>query len=629
METRSVRNTLAFCAQALAGLAIAAPANAQFFTDVTAEALGCTQGVDCPGWSLSPLLKCSQPGLCVTAAGNNFCIQPSIMLGGGAVGDFDNDGDQDLFVLSGGAAPDRLFINNGAGIFTDMADAWGVDEFHIGGGAAVGDFDDDGWLDIYASSYGPATAPEVGGRHLLYRNTGLGFFEEVALVAGLADSSPTCTDAFGTAFGDMDLDGDLDVAIAGWMDGAAGTRVFENNGDGTFTDVTAFVPTLGDFDGDPLVKGFAPRFADMNGDRYPELLITADFGDGVPVPSRYLVNNGDGTFTDMTDLPGSGLGLDQNGMGQTVADFDKDGDFDWYVTNIYHEELVPGFLTPRTGNKLYMNNGDDTFTEIAELAGVDDGGWGWATEAIDIDHDTDEDIVETNGFPGVNGIFIGERSYLFLNDGTGLNFMDPNTEDAVPDSGLTHTDQGRGLLNFDMDNDGDQDVVIFTYEGEIKVFRNNTVTDGQTPTEAGWLRVLVDTSRDPGVIAPNGYGSLVRLDVAGASQMRLIEGGSNYLAQSELSAHFGVGSATVIDTLTVEFANGLSAERDNVSPNQTITIEFCRGDWTGDGVFNILDFVGYQAAFQSGHPDADIDDNGIHNVFDFTAWQGLYVSCQN
>jgi len=629
MERRTVTRTLMVCAPVVAGLAAGLPARAQYFTNVTGEALGCAPGVDCPSWQLNSLLGCNQPGLCISAPENNFCAQPTPMLGGGAVGDFDNDGDQDLLVLCGGSQPDRLYINDGTGHFTDRAAEWGIDVAHIGGGAAVGDVDGDGWLDIYVSSYGSALAPEVGGRHLLYRNTGEGSFEEISLAAGLTDSSPTCTDGFGTAFGDIDLDGDLDAVIAGWMDPVSGTRVYSNNGDGTFTDITATIPTIGDFDGDPVVKAFAPRLADMNGDRYPELLLTADFGDGTPVPSRYLVNNGDGTFTDKTDLPGSGLGLDQNGMGQTIADFDLDGDFDWYVTNIYHEELFGGFSSLRTGNKLYMNDGDDTFTEIAEAAGVDDGGWGWATEAIDVDHDGAEDIVETNGFPGFGGLFQGEQSYLFLNDGTGTSFVNPDDDGSLAPSGLTHSDQGRGLASFDMDGDGDQDVVIFTYEGEVEIFRNNTVpAAGQTPPDRHWLRVFVDTSSDPGVVAPNGYGSLIRLSAGGQEQMRLIDGGSNYLAQSELSAHFGIGAAQIVDALVVEFPNGLTATRSSVAPNQTLTIEFCRGDWNGDGLFNILDFVAYQTAWQLKDPASDINEDGIFDVFDFVSWQGLYVSCQ-
>lgn len=601
-------------------LGLSAGAHAQMFSDVTASALQCLPD-DCPVYMLDPDMDCNHPGLCIPAPGGNFCDQPIHMMGGGAVGDFNNDGWQDLFLPQGGHQPDKLYINNGDGTFTDEAAAWGVDALHIGSGVAVGDYDDDGWLDIVMAGFGTADGPVEGGYHLLYRNTGAESFEEVGLEAGIRETSFSCTDGFSPAFGDYDLDGDLDLCIAGWIDADDGTRLFRNNGDGTFTDATDVIANLVDPDGQSLIRGFAPRFVDMNGDRWPELLLTCDFGDGAPLPARYYVNNQDGTFSDVTDLPGSGLGVDQNAMGQTVADFDGDGLLDWYITNIYDPE-GNGWPSPRIGNTLYLNDGDDTFTEIASDVGVADGAFGWGTIGVDIDHDGDVDIVETNGFKGFGGIHTGDPMYLFLNDGAATDFetIDPAL------SGLADDGFGRGLIGVDYDNDGDVDVVNINFESEASFYENNTI-NGAPPADGSYLRVLIDTSNDPGVVAPNGYGvQLVATANNGLVQRVPISGGSNYLSQSELSAHFGLGDATKVN-LVIEWPNGHTGVRNNIDVNQTITIQFCRGDWNCDGVPNILDLVAYSLDWQAQLPPADMDQNGAFNVLDFVAWQINFQNC--
>ncbi|MEL7473378.1 MAG: VCBS repeat-containing protein, partial [Planctomycetota bacterium] len=286
---------------AVCGLCVSGVASGQeiLFTDAT-QASGISSGFEFP-------------------AGVN---PPQKMLAGGAVGDFDRDGDQDLFVLSGGSAPDRLYINDGMGVFTDQAVAWGVDRSHLGAGAAVADVNNDGWLDLFVTSHGMASAPGTPGNHALYMNNGDGTFTDRALQSGL-QTITSVADGFGAGFGDYDLDGDLDLAVAGWMFEAGGNRLFQNDGTGQFTDVTAAALPASVFD----CRGFSPWFHDMDGDRLPELLWTSDFG-----TSRYLVNNGDGTFADFTAA--SGTGLDSNGMGATIADMNGDGLPDWYVTSI-------------------------------------------------------------------------------------------------------------------------------------------------------------------------------------------------------------------------------------------------------------------------------------------------------
>ena len=291
-------------------------------------------------------------------------------IAGGAVGDFDRDGFQDVFYPAGKNGPDLLYLNNGDGTFREVGAAWGVDRVHRSSAAAVADYDGDGWLDIYVTSFGKKVQGEPG-KHLLYRNTGNGTFDEVAAAAGVNQSSASQADGWGAAWGDYDLDGDLDLAVCGWLTND-GNRLFRNEGDGTFADVTvsAGLSVLS------TVVGFAPRFVDMDGDRYPELIWIGDFS-----TSRYFVNQRDGTFSDFTQ--GSGTSQDGTEMGATVGDMDGDGDFDFYVTTI-------------VSNNLYVNKGGNTFVNKGKPAGVEDTGMGWGTVAIDFDHDMWVDLVATS-----------------------------------------------------------------------------------------------------------------------------------------------------------------------------------------------------------------------------------------
>jgi len=507
----------------------------------------------------------------------------SIMAAGGAVGDFNNDGWIDVFSLGGGSASDSLFINDGDGTFTEQALQWGVAATHRGRGVAVGDFNDDGWLDLYVTSVGPiAGAP---GRHLLYRNNGDNTFTDVASQAGVDASSPTEPDGFSAAWGDYDLDGDLDLAVSGWSFQSGGNRLFRNNGDETFTDVTASVIQADLLDR----RFFSPVFVDVNGDRRPELLWAGDFG-----TSRYFVNEDGQGFVDQTAA--SGVGLDDNGMGQTIGDFNNDGLPDWYVTSIFTpngDEAVPG-----TGNMLYMCQVNHTFQETSLAADVKDGGWGWGAVAVDLDHDGQQDIVETNG-TGVPE-FTGEPSYVFMNNGDGT-FTESHA--AV---NLLHTGQGRGLVNLDSDNDGDQDIIVFTHNGPVGYYRNDLAGP-----DANWLRVFLDTSTNDR-IAPNGVGARVVATVGQETYTRWITGGSNYLSQSELSAHFGLGGASTIDQLTVEWPNGQDTVLTDVPVNQTMTIVAPRpGDLNADGVVNGEDLGMLLLAWGAESRAADLNADGI------------------
>ncbi|GAB4544291.1 MAG: CRTAC1 family protein [Phycisphaerales bacterium] len=458
--------------------------------------------------------------------------EPTIMMAGGAVIDANVDGWPDLFVLTGGGAPDRLYINNKDGTFTDRAHEWGVDRVHFGAGASVGDVNNDGLPDIFVSSWDTTPNDADAGANLLYINTPEGRFVNRARESGVKSTS-TITDGWSSAFGDYDLDGDLDLFVTGWRPGSDGNRLYRNNGNGHFTDVT-----LGVFGGNLVgIRGFTPAFADMNGDGYPELLISADFG-----TSTYFVNNRDGTFTRLRRTE-AGITEDCNGMGQVVADLDNDGKLDWFISNIWED---PGGFYHGCGQALYINRGDHTFVDNATLAGVEHGYWGWGTDAVDFDNDGVLDLAQVNGWP--SGFWVANPCRLWRGLGNGL------FEEIGAQCNFDDPDQGRGIVSLDYDNDGDMDLATFNYNGPVRLYRNDT------GVESGYcVRVRLDTSGRPD-LAPDGRGSVIELLNQGARQYRYIDGAPTFLATSELVEHFGMGADDEADIIRVTWPDGRVTE---------------------------------------------------------------------
>jgi hypothetical protein len=531
---------------------------------------------------------------------------------GGAIGDFDNDGWQDVFFLSGGSGskPDRLFLNNGDGTFTDRAAEWGLTAIHKGKSACVGDFDNDGWLDLYVTSAGPVGQNAAPGHHKLYRNVNGTGFVNVAATAGVAFADPTAESAWTATFGDYDLDGDLDLFVGGFAGSPSNTehRLFRNDGDGTFTDVTA---SIGLFAGVGPVAALSARFVDIDDDLYPELLIGGDFkATGSYVGSRYFKNDRDGTFTDMTN--GSGTGHEENGMGQTILDVDNDQRLDWYVTSIYWPQVN------WTGNKLYRNLGAHAFVETSAIANVFDGGYGWGTVGVDVDHDGFEDLAETSGDASPGSPFYAIPARLWINDGDGT-FTERATE-----TGFVHSLKGRSLLRVDVDNDGDQDILVFRYAGALTLLRNDLVHDATT----AWVRVFLDTAGRAG-LAPNGFGAKVYVTAGGVTRMRAIDGGVSFLGTSELSAHVGLGAATTIDEILVRWPDGTTSTRTNVAINQTLTMSpvvACAADLDGDGTVGPTDLGALLGAWGSGG-NADLDGNGTVDPSDLGILLGAWGGC--
>ena len=451
------------------------------------------------------------------------------ILGGGVVADFNRDGWQDIFYPTGRNGPDRLFINNHDGTFTDQAAAWGINAVHLSSAAAVGDYNGDHWPDIFVTCFGPTQTPQMGHHHL-YRNTGTGFVDE-GVAAGVNRCSTVEPDGWGGSWGDIDLDGDLDLAISGFRDRATGNCLMRNNGDETFPDIPATSGLAPAIQG---LAGYTPHFVDMNDDRFPELIWIGDFS-----TSLYFINNGDGSFRNGTDA--SGTSLDDSEMGMAVADWNEDGRFDFYVSTI-------------GTNNLYLNQGNHVFINGADQAGLADGGFGWGTGSFDIDHESRFDLGNVAAV-GTNRVFMNR-----LDNGV-LTFVERATS-----MGLGFNSDGRGLARFDYDNDGDQDLIFFPGGQPIILMRNDLAGPN-----TNWLRVFLDNDGVRGA-PPLGVGAKVSLRIGARTLVGRIDGGSNYLSQSEASAHFGLGAIPMVDRVRVDWPNGMVTEVENVAANQTLVL---------------------------------------------------------
>ncbi|MGB0717383.1 MAG: CRTAC1 family protein [Phycisphaerae bacterium] len=468
------------------------------------------------------------------------------MSAGAAPGDYNGDGWIDLYVTRHDA-PNLLFENQGNGTFTEVAAAAGVDLNDRSAGAAFADVDNDGDVDLYVIT--------VRNEARFYINNGDGTFTNEYATRGIA--IPESDNESSIAFGDYDLDGWLDAHVTDWFPGQAPFGLFHNNGDGTFTDVSQ----AADADMTDLnARGFASAFADINNDNQPDLLVAADFG-----TSQLLTNDGDGTFTNVTAI--AGVGTDENGMGSTLGDIDNDGDLDWFVTSIFDadetcEKTVCNW--GYTGNRLYINDGNGVFTDGTDFAEVRDGGWGWGAAFFDFDNDGDLDLGMTNGvnFPQTpaEDQYLTDQVKLWENEGNGI------MDDVSNLRGFTDTGSGKAFVVFDYDRDGDLDVFITNNAGMPVLYRNDGGNDN------AWLRINLRGDETNYF----GVGATIRVQVTegGPTQMRLVNCNANYQSHDEITAHFGLGNGvTNIHEVTVEWpVSGKTLVFNNVTANQTMTI---------------------------------------------------------
>lgn len=540
--------------------------------------------------------------------------------GGATCGDYNNDGWIDIFVTRMDNT-DILYQNNGDGTFTDVTlQAFGPTPLvaHTNG-CQTADVDNDGDLDIYVTALST-------NRYYLYINDGTGVFTEEAAARGADLFGADMHFGYSVGFGDYDLDGYLDFYTSEWrldsqnLTGAPqNSRLFRNEGSsnpGHFTDQTIAAGVYLDFvlSNNPDVfdsMSFAPRFTDIDRDGHPDLLVAGDHQ-----TSRLFWNNGDGTFTDGTY--NAGVGTDTFGMGSTVGDYDLDGDLDWFVTSIYSEDPNQPL---RDGNRLYRYDGNRTFSDATDAAGVRDGQWGWGASFADFDNDGDLDLAQTNGVdfmvphynPTSHGRYINDPTILWINDGLG-NF----TDQAVL-LGVTDTASGKGLLTLDFDNDGDLDIFITNCGGQPILYRN----DGGNLNN--WLRIdTVGTlsNRD-------GIGAFITVtpdsSMPGNVLVHEIDGGSNFLSQNQRTAHFGLGQQTQVDTIRIEWPSGITQVLSDVSANTLleVTEPDCLGylaDVNEDGLITPADFSAWINAFNNQLPTCDQNLDGLCSPGDFSAW---------
>ena len=492
--------------------------------------------------------------------------EPEEFGGGVASGDYDNDGLVDLFVLRGDIGPNLLYRNLGGNVFEEVGATAGVaytksaGENYRHSGPAFADVDGDGDLDLF-----------IGGLEFdpsfLFRNDGDGTFTDVTEGSGIDSVASKYT--LSAAFGDYDLDGDLDMFLTHWgTPRGVGEHVDtehlwrNDTADGVirFTDVSltaGIAPSIiepepiGSFGGSGFDYTFAPSFVRLDEDRYPDLVITGDFRS-----SMVYLNNADGTFRNVTDRR---VIDDRNGMGSALGDYDGDGDLDWFVTSIWSEPNADGRRPFELGNRLYNNHGG-VFEDLTDAAGVHDGGWGWAACFADFDNDTDLDIYHTNGWiePFAPNNYDMDASRLFVAAGDGTF-----TEGAVA-AGVADRERGYAAVCADFDNDGDVDIFQAHRgtENSATLWRNEA-------TGNQYLRVRLVG------VAPNteAAGARIRATVGDEEMLREIIIGSNYTSQNPTLQVFGLGEASNVDSLVVEWPDGRTTTRTNVVAGQTLVIE--------------------------------------------------------
>lgn len=447
-----------------------------------------------------------------------------LFVGGVAAGDYDLDGDVDLYVVGDKAKGNFLYQNNGDGTFSEVAGQAGV---RLSGGywsgAAFADFNGDGRPDLTLCGV-EGTLP------CLLANQGNGTFADVTPGSGL---DMVRTNTLGASFGDYDRDGDLDLFLTQWgASHAANTpsmHLWRNKGQGVFEDVSLASGVTAAIGGAQAFtdRSMTANFSDIDADGWPDLLITGDEGHSVA-----LRNDTQGGFTpfivDGLDLPFA--------SGAALGDVDSDGDLDWFVSGTYQAGDPM-----QVGNRLFLNDGQGGFTDGTVGAGLLDGSIGFAASFADFDNNGTLDLIQVNGFalkdsePGAT-----DRSRLFLNDGNGV------FTDRAADAFLEDFDMGRGLVCFDYDLDGDVDVFVVNLFGEPRLWRN----DGGNANN----NVCVRLTYVPGNL--RGAGARVTLIAGGRSQVRELRLGSNFTSQDPIEGHFGLGSATQVDSIQVRWPDG-------------------------------------------------------------------------
>ncbi len=453
--------------------------------------------------------------------------------GGVVAEDFNADGWFDLYVLQSGILPNLMYINNEGASFSEEAAQRGADLVGFAMGTAAADYDNDGDVDIcvtYCSS-----------PHVLLVNDGSGHFTANTTMLTVPLSSVTSP-----SWGDVDNDGNLELAVGQWNDEPQNVCLYRNVGDGVLEPYE-----FRDFPHKEILS-FTPRFADFNNDRLSDLMLVCDGQE-----TQLYMNIGNGRFENVT---GTHITIvDVNGMGHTVGDFNNDGSLDIFVSSIIAHDI---------GNALYKNRGDGTFYDIAISAGVNDGHWGWGASFGDLDNDGDLDIYHVNGW---GRPFNRKPARLFENLG------DDTFVDVAAASGAADLGQGRGVVLFDYDNDGYLDIFIVNHEEAIFDVQPVEIRPGmpvllrnETAQDNHWLKVSLEGTPP---FHHHGLGSRVYLRMESGMQMRELDASSNYLSQNpSRMAHFGLGARQMVDEVRAEWVNGDATVVENVEADQLIVL---------------------------------------------------------
>jgi enediyne biosynthesis protein E4 len=499
---------------------------------------------------------------------------------GAAFFDFDGDGWLDIFLVNGtrfeakyarGEQPtNRLYKNNRDGTFTDVTLAAGLQRSGWGQGVCVGDYNNDGHDDLFVSYWGDCA---------LYRNNGDGTFTDVAKKAGVTTRTITGLQRWNTgcAFLDYDRDGHLDLFVANYIDfdlktapvpesgpclykgrmvacgppGLQGGKniLFHNNGDGTFADVSeksGILKTKGTYSLGVLT-------ADFDNDGWPDIYVAND-----STSSALLKNNHDGTFTDIAVEAGVAFSPDgkpQAGMGVAAIDFDCDGNLDLVKTNFAGDTI-----------NLYRNLGDMIFDDQTFQSGLGKNTryLGWGVGAVDIANSGWPDIFICNGhvYPemGETGTESGYRQHklLYRNLGNG-KFADITSESGA---GILEMVSGRGCAFGDFDNDGDIDVLVNCVNDFPQLLRCDQ------SVKANWLKVKTIGVKSN----KSGIGARVSCITAGGHrQIDEVRSGGSYMSQNDLRVHFGLGTANSAE-IEIHWPSGVVDKLSAVKPNQIITV---------------------------------------------------------
>jgi hypothetical protein len=452
---------------------------------------------------------------------------------GVAVGDYDNDGNPDIFVGNYGVS--RLYRNNGDGTFTDVAEKVGVAVKGWHTGATFGDYDKDGRLDLFVPAYInfdlknlPPSPLDVGKGNSAGRN-----------FCQFRGQPVMC--------GPRGLKGAKD-------------RLFRQKADGTFEEVGDKVGVTDDGN----YYGFSSVFVDIDDDRDLDLLVVND-----STAKQLYINKGDGTFEE-TGYP-SGIALNENGreqagMGLGVGDYDNDGRVDFHITNFSDDS-----------NTLYRNDGDTNFTDITFQAGLGETTipfLGWGTSFIDFDNDGWKDVIVANGhvYPVVDkfqwGTSWAQQVLLFQNRMPDAKTRQVRFERvaAAPKSGLADSITSRGMAVADFDGDGRPDIVINAMDAAPALFRNVSALPNK------WFAVKL--VGDPGRGSPrDAVGATIFVSTGKIRQRFDIVSGAGYASQNEQIAHFGLGAADRVDLVEIFWPNGASERFEGVKANAVLTVK--------------------------------------------------------